>query len=564
MFFAPGTPQSVVDAGLRQWNAMNAPQPKNNASLMKVGGAAGGGGGGMKLMPGWNKPQQSPFGGAPQTGGGFPAVGGGFGGGMGGGSPFGGGGMGMGGGFGAPPGAAGGGMGMAWGQPGSGGSVYREPDRSFGGGPQLPPPGFQATYGSPFGGQFASPQTGQTDAFIQRLNDTQRPYQMGQATGRPNYDINALWNQAGGMAQNGWQNPFAPPSNPPIIRSTDGPGNNWPAPPVRTPAPQVSPGPMPPAPAQPTAGFPTGGPKPPATASAPSSSNPPIIRSTDGPGNNWPAPPAPPPAMPRPAATPSQPPRPAPPPAPAPQRQAPPAQNQMMYAGGSPNFDERTGTRIQQPAAMSAAQPIQPPSQGTPYGARAAQLPDVPSRLTMAGPIPNATPTGPRVQGGLQATSPRPATQPAAGPARPVGLAPAPPAAPPRRAFTPFDGSEEFEDLRARFPGVDARELARAYERDQNARQERARYDFDARYGDEAAQRTAWQMQAQERYAAEQRARKQADAEAEYRNKFIAPPSGTIYASPESLAQQQMYQRQQAILRDQQNAERNAAMYRRR
>jgi len=101
-----------------------------------------------------------------------------------------------------------GGSGFGWGAPGSGGSFYREPFMSFGG-TQFPPSGFYPSYGSPAGGQFSSPQTGQVDAFIQRLNDSMAPYQMGMASGRPSFDINSLWSQAGNMVQSGWQNPFA-------------------------------------------------------------------------------------------------------------------------------------------------------------------------------------------------------------------------------------------------------------------------------------------------------------------------------------------------------------------
>ena len=78
-------------------------------------------------------------------------------------------------------------------------------------GRRLPPqqPQFSASYGGLFGGQSATPQFAQRDALIQRLNDTMLPYQLGQATGRPQFNMPALWSQAGQMVQNGWQNPFA-------------------------------------------------------------------------------------------------------------------------------------------------------------------------------------------------------------------------------------------------------------------------------------------------------------------------------------------------------------------
>jgi hypothetical protein len=87
-------------------------------------------------------------------------------------------------------------------------SFYRDPVQSFGGS-QFPPAGFYPSYGSPFGGQFGQPQTGQIDAFIQRLNDTMTPYHTGVLTGQPQFNMNQLWGQAGNMVQGGWQNPFA-------------------------------------------------------------------------------------------------------------------------------------------------------------------------------------------------------------------------------------------------------------------------------------------------------------------------------------------------------------------
>lgn len=111
-------------------------------------------------------------------------------------------------GFGGPHGSMPGGFGYGYGTPQQGGSFYREPTMSFGG-TQFPPAGFYPQYGSPFGGQFNSPQTAQTDAFIQRLNDTMTPYHMGVLTGQPQFNMHQLWGQAGNMVQNGWQNPFA-------------------------------------------------------------------------------------------------------------------------------------------------------------------------------------------------------------------------------------------------------------------------------------------------------------------------------------------------------------------
>jgi hypothetical protein len=110
--------------------------------------------------------------------------------------------------------------------------------------PQRPSP-FQATYGSPMGGQYAQPNSPQRDAFIQNINNQMAPYMTGQASGAPQFNFNQAWSQASQMVNDGWQNPFAavsqqsfpsqyqaaPPSTPSGIRAR-GPGD----------PPEVSPG----------------------------------------------------------------------------------------------------------------------------------------------------------------------------------------------------------------------------------------------------------------------------------------------------------------------------------
>ena len=72
------------------------------------------------------------------------------------------------------------------------------------------PAPFTARYGQPDGSFADSPNYNQRDAFIQALNNQQTPYLTGQASGMPQYDIGAAWNQASQMMQQGFQNPFAP------------------------------------------------------------------------------------------------------------------------------------------------------------------------------------------------------------------------------------------------------------------------------------------------------------------------------------------------------------------
>jgi hypothetical protein len=147
--------------------------------------------------------------------------------------------------------------------------TYRQGSSPFGQAPQMPagqqdgnwanyaspqrPSPFQATYGSPVGGQYEQPNFAQRDAFIQNINNQMAPYMTGQASGPPQFNFNQAWSNAGQMVNDGWQNPFtavsqqsfpsqyqapappvllaAPPSTPPGIRAR-GPGD----------PPEVSPG----------------------------------------------------------------------------------------------------------------------------------------------------------------------------------------------------------------------------------------------------------------------------------------------------------------------------------
>lgn len=72
------------------------------------------------------------------------------------------------------------------------------------------PDAFTAQYGNMQGGYSSQPNYQQRDAFIQALNNQYTPYMTGQATGQPQFNPQAAWDQASQMVQNGWQNPFAP------------------------------------------------------------------------------------------------------------------------------------------------------------------------------------------------------------------------------------------------------------------------------------------------------------------------------------------------------------------
>lgn len=75
--------------------------------------------------------------------------------------------------------------------------------------PSIPEPGFSASYTDLMGNVSDQPNYVQRDALIDLLNQSLLPYQTGNRTGPPQYDIPALLSQADEMAQSGYQNPFA-------------------------------------------------------------------------------------------------------------------------------------------------------------------------------------------------------------------------------------------------------------------------------------------------------------------------------------------------------------------
>lgn len=75
--------------------------------------------------------------------------------------------------------------------------------------PSIPEPGFSASYTDLMGNVSDQPNYVQRDALIDLLNQSLLPYQTGNRTGPPQYDIPASLSQADEMAQSGYQNPFA-------------------------------------------------------------------------------------------------------------------------------------------------------------------------------------------------------------------------------------------------------------------------------------------------------------------------------------------------------------------
>ena len=71
------------------------------------------------------------------------------------------------------------------------------------------------------GGYSSQPNYGQRDAFIQNINDATAAYQANQGTylgqgappptwgQAPQYNVPQMWQQAGNMVSNGWQNPLS-------------------------------------------------------------------------------------------------------------------------------------------------------------------------------------------------------------------------------------------------------------------------------------------------------------------------------------------------------------------
>jgi len=91
----------------------------------------------------------------------------------------------------------------------------------FSGNQNVPQSTFTAQYGNMNGGYSSQPNYGQRDAFIQNINDATAGYQANQGTylgqgappptwgQAPQYNIPQMWQQAGDMVSNGWQNPLS-------------------------------------------------------------------------------------------------------------------------------------------------------------------------------------------------------------------------------------------------------------------------------------------------------------------------------------------------------------------
>lgn len=79
----------------------------------------------------------------------------------------------------------------------------------FGQAPELPQAGFFPQYTDLQGNVSSEPNYGQRDAFVDLINQNLLPYQTGQMSGPPQYDIASLLGQANSMAQGGYSNPFS-------------------------------------------------------------------------------------------------------------------------------------------------------------------------------------------------------------------------------------------------------------------------------------------------------------------------------------------------------------------
>lgn len=73
---------------------------------------------------------------------------------------------------------------------------------------------FSAQYTNFDGTASSQPDFGRRDAFIQNINDAMLPYYVGQSQGAPQFDFQSMYQKAGDMVSNGWQNPFAMPQQP--------------------------------------------------------------------------------------------------------------------------------------------------------------------------------------------------------------------------------------------------------------------------------------------------------------------------------------------------------------
>lgn len=106
--------------------------------------------------------------------------------------------------------------------------------------PQNRPQPFTASYQGFDGSVSNQPNFAQRDAFINQINNQlgrQQAQSWQQPTGAPQFDFPSMWNQAGKMVEQGWQNPFSgfgqTPVNQPTVMPRDyrPPGAAQPTPP---------------------------------------------------------------------------------------------------------------------------------------------------------------------------------------------------------------------------------------------------------------------------------------------------------------------------------------------
>lgn len=73
----------------------------------------------------------------------------------------------------------------------------------------LPTPSFQQQTRNFDGSVSETPNFNLRDAFVQNINESLLPYQMGKKSGPPQFDFSAMLSKAGEMANTGYQNPLA-------------------------------------------------------------------------------------------------------------------------------------------------------------------------------------------------------------------------------------------------------------------------------------------------------------------------------------------------------------------
>ena len=73
----------------------------------------------------------------------------------------------------------------------------------------VPQPSFNATYTNFDGSVTDKPNFPLRDAFVQNINDAMMPYHMGQQSGPPQFDFQAMLARSRDMVEAGYQNPLA-------------------------------------------------------------------------------------------------------------------------------------------------------------------------------------------------------------------------------------------------------------------------------------------------------------------------------------------------------------------